>query len=53
MAELKPCKMCLNARVCGELTDSNDLSFHGVGTSEKGFRLMVSAGSRRPVQIIA
>lgn len=48
-----PCFMCNNARVCDELTDDNDLSYHSVGCCEKGFRLLLRAGDRKPVAILS
>lgn len=51
MAELKPCHMCTNARVDPDLTDDNDLSYHGVGDCASNFRLMMRSGARKPVML--
>lgn len=52
MDKFKSCYMCNNARVDDELTDDNDLSYFSVGLCERGFRIMVSSGNGRPVEII-
>lgn len=48
----KLCGMCLNARVDPDLTDENEFSFHGVGFSKDGFRIMIQSGWGKPVQIL-
>jgi len=45
------CRMCINARVVPELTDDNDLSFHGIGDCERDWRLMIQSGGGRPMEI--
>ena len=50
--ELKPCRMCLNARVDDELTDSCDLSYITIGDCGKGFRIMIASGDGKPVRIL-
>ena len=51
MDNKQPCYMCLNARVDPELTDNNDLSYHGIGDCERNWRLMIRSGGGRPVEI--
>lgn len=46
-----PCSFCLNARVCDDLTDSNDSSSYSVGKASKGFHMFVSSGNGSPVRI--
>lgn len=50
-SELKPCNMCLNARLDDELTDKNDLSYFFVGESAKGFRMTIGSGGGKPLRI--
>lgn len=50
MTELKPCEMCLNARVDDELTDKNDFSSIGIGKSTVGVRLSLNAGYGKPLR---
>ena len=52
MNHQKPCHMCVNAKVCLDLDDTNDLSYHGIGSCEKGFRLLIRSGYRRPTMIL-
>lgn len=52
LCELKPCKMCLNARVDADLTDENDFSFCLVGESGDGFRIGIQSGYGQPVAIL-
>lgn len=48
---MKPCEMCLNARVCPELNDENDFSAHSIGECESGFRIMIESGWGQPLEI--
>lgn len=50
--KLEPCNMCDNARVNSSLRDDNDLSYHTVGDSGKGYRIMIGAGDGKPVRIL-
>ena len=49
----KPCRFCLNARVDGELSDDNDLSYLPLGFSIPGFSLYMRSGGGRPVQLLS
>lgn len=51
MEDIKCCEFCLNARIDDELTDDNDFSSRGIGESEKGKRIMLSAGWGKPLRI--
>lgn len=51
ISELKPCHMCLNARLDDELTDKNDFSSFSIGNSAKGIRMSVDAGYGKPLRI--
>lgn len=46
------CKFCMNARVNHELNDNNDLSYHTMGDSLRGFRCMIRSGNGRPIAIL-
>lgn len=48
----QPCCYCMNAKVVPDLCDDNDLHYHSVGESEKGFRIMLTAGAGKPCHII-
>lgn len=50
--DVRPCRMCLNARVDPELTDENDFSFHLVGECGDGFRIGIQSGYGRSMQIL-
>lgn len=47
-----PCKMCVNASVDGELNHDNDLSYIGIGSCEKGLRLLFKTGDGKPTEIL-
>ena len=47
----KGCRYCLDANIEPEL-EGCDLSYHGVGCSEKGYRFLVRAGNRKPAAIL-
>lgn len=49
---MKACHMCFNARLDDELTDDNDLSYHSIGTSVEGNRLMIASGDGEPLRIL-
>lgn len=51
MTELKPCEMCLNARVDDELTDDNDFSSISIGKSTVGVRLSLNAEYGKPLRL--
>ena len=46
------CFMCDNACVNGELTDENDLSYHGVGECQEKFRIIIGSGDGKPMRIL-
>ena len=48
----QPCGYCFNAKVDPSLCDDNDLHYHTIGEMEKGFRMMLTAGARKPCHII-
>lgn len=50
--KLKPCYMCLNARLDDDLTDKDDFSSIGVGNSVKGVRMSIDAGYGKPLRVI-
>lgn len=50
--ENRGCKYCLNARIDDELTDNNDLSYHGCGSAITDYRCMIKSGGGRPTSII-
>lgn len=50
--KLKPCYMCLNARLDDELTDKNDFSSVGVGNSAKGVRMSIDSGYGKPLRVM-
>ncbi len=52
MKRLRPCSMCDNARVNPELHSDNDLSYIGVGSCERHYRILIQAGDNRPVTIL-
>lgn len=47
----KPCYMCDNARINGELTEDTDFSSISIGNSAKGYRMFLSSGYRKPPRI--
>lgn len=46
------CKFCLNARVNHELTDDNDLSYHGCGIATEMHRFLITSGNGKPTSIL-
>lgn len=49
---MQPCHMCNNARVDSELTDQDDLSYHMLDNSCRGYRIMIGAGDGKPVRFL-
>lgn len=52
MDEVNACGMCVNAYVDDELSSDNDLSFFGIGTCSRGFRLLLRSGASRPTELL-
>lgn len=51
MSGIKPCYMCDNARINGELTEDTDFSSCCLGRSTNGYRIMFSSGNRKAQRI--
>lgn len=47
-----PCRFCVNARCCPDLSDDNDGSDMSIGCIESGFSFYIASGFGRPVQLL-
>lgn len=52
MDEVKACGMCVNAYVDPELDSDHDLSYFGIGSCAKPYRMLLRSGASRPTEIL-